>query len=259
MKYVNLLLTAMAFALATPAAAKNVAGQYILFAEQEASTPPIRTRILVSDNYVRFDDGEGLRDYLIFDRKAGILYNVRHDNRSVMILRRKDVQIEPPFELKHTVRDLGVMEEAPTINDQKPVHHQYLTNGEMCVDVVSIKGLMPEAVQALKEFQQVLASDSKMTFNNIPADLHKPCSIAMSTFAPARHLSNGFPIQESKPGYTRSLIDFKQNFTIDASLFEVPEEYFRFSVQQMREGRVNFENEQIIEARPDAPGGANQD
>lgn len=260
MTYRFALLTTLisALGLSNLAAAGTVDGQYILFAEQEKPAPPIKTRILVSEKYVRFDDGKGERDYLIFDRDNETLYNVRNDERTIMLVNKKEIDLAPPFELKHSEKNLGAMEDAPNINDEKPIHHQYLTNGDVCVDVVSVESLMPEAVQALKEFQLILASDSKVTFNNIPADLHEPCGIAMSTFAPTRHLSHGFPVQEWKPGYSRSLVDYKADYQIDTKMFALPEEYFRFSVQQMREGRVDFKNEKIIEA-PEAPVSAKKD
>jgi hypothetical protein len=248
MKYLYIFITLVSLLPALPgvAAAQTVKGQYIVFAEQEQSSPVIKTRVLVTKDFVRFDDGEGKDDYLVFDRGQKTLYNVRNDNHTIMLIRAKDRPLDPPFELKRTVKVVNSMNDAPEIHGEKPVHRQYLTNGKVCIDVISVKGLMPEAVTALKEFQEILASDSKMTFNNMPADLQKPCDIDMNTFNPTRHLSHGFPIQEWKPGYKRSLVDYKEHYDIDPKLFELPDGYFRFSVQQMREGRVDFDNQKIV-------------
>ena len=80
---------------------------------------------------------------------------------------------------------------------------------------------------------------SKVTFNNLPADLQKPCNISMNTFAAGRHLALGFPIQEwSEYGSGRALVDYQLNFQPDASLFVLPADYHHFTVQEFREGKV---------------------
>lgn len=220
---------------------------YFVFVEEEQGLDPYQTRVMLNDDFMRFDDGEGAADYLIFDRHKKIIYNVNSEQKTVMMLEEKDTQLEPPFALKHEVKTLQTANDAPSIAGITPVHYQYLTNDELCLDVISVDGLMPDALVALRDFQEILASDSKVTFGAIPADLHDPCEISLSTFAPVRHMQHGFPLQEWKPGYKRSLIDYNENYTIPAGSFDLPKDYFYYSVQQFREGRVDMQNRQIIE------------
>ena len=70
--------------------------------------------------------------------------------------------------------------------------------------------------------------------------------MAMTTFAPTRHLEYGFPLQEWKPGYTRSLMDFKQSYEVAADTFDVPKDYFSYSVQEYRDGKVDVVNRKVI-------------
>ena len=105
--------------------------------------------------------------------------------------------------------------------------------------MIAVPGLMPDVVIALREFSELLASDSKVTFNTLPAELQKPCDISMNTFAPGRHLEFGFPIQEwSMNGSGRSLLDYQLDYQPDQALFDLPQDYRQFTVQEFREGKV---------------------
>lgn len=210
------------------------------FVEYEKYVKPYPTRLIVTNEFMRFDDGEGSSSYILFDRAANTIYSVNSDERTVMSLKHKDIEVEPPFELKLEEKNLGTMKDAPTIQGLKPLHYRFSANGEACYDVVAVDGLMPDVVEAMKAFKDILASDSKVTFNNIPADLQNACDMSMDTFASGRHLKYGFPIQEwSTNGDGRTLVNYDENFTPDPALFVLPEDYERFSVEDIRGGTVS--------------------
>ena len=219
---------------------------YILYMEKEDGVDPFQTRVFVSKDFLRFDDGEGSVNYVLMDRASKKIYSVNHENKTVMILQEKHSPATPPFELKYAVKKIGDMAEAPQINGKQPEHYQLSTNDQVCVDVVAVDGLMPEAVQAFKDFQMVLASDSATTIGNLPADMQDPCVMAMTTFAPTRHLEYGLPVQEWKPGYSRSMMDYKQAYPVDADTFVVPKDYFSYTVQEFRDGKVDMMNRKVL-------------
>lgn len=211
----------------------------IKFVEYEKYVKPYPTRLIVTNQFMRFDDGEGSKSYILFDRDANMIYSVNADERTVMSLKHKDIEIEPPMELKLEDKNLGTMEDAPTIQGMKPLHYRFSANGEDCYDVVAVDGLMPDVVEAMKAFKEILASDSKVTFNNMPADLQNACDMSMDTFAAGRHLKYGFPIQEwSTNGDGRTLVDYEENYQPDPELFVLPEDYEHFSVEDIRGGKV---------------------
>ena len=211
----------------------------ILFAEQEPGVEPYQTRLIVTKDYMRFDDGEGSVDFVLFDRKTNIIYSTNSGERTVMSVEAKSKKVNPPFELKDTVKNLGMMKDAPKIQGETAQHYQFMTNDTLCYEVVAVKGLMPDVVNAMKAFQKVLESDSKVTFHTLPADMHNACDMSMSTFAAGRHLDYGFPIQEWTPdGTGRALMDFDDKFKADKKLFELPNDYRQFSIQDFREGKV---------------------
>ncbi len=222
------------------------AGHDILltFIEFEKGVDPYRTRAIVTPDFLRFDDGEGSVDFVLFDRRKRIVYSVNSEDKTVLAVHAKHIEIEPPMKLDLVARVVDSMQDAPTIDGKTPQHYQFLANGEVCYDTVSVKGLLPDAVAALRDFTAVLASDSKVTFNTLPADLHDACDMSMNTFAAGRHFAYGFPVQEwSAAGAGRTLIDYRTDYRADPALFVLPGEYAHFTVQDFREGRVETDIE----------------
>ncbi len=234
------------FALLLGACQQAPQDQLIVYLENEDGVEPYKTRIIVTQKFIRFDEGDNSETFLIFDRANKIAHSVNHDMKSTMVVEGKDAEVKAPIELNHTVKIIDDIKDAPKIDGVTPIHRQHSTNDQVCFDVISADGLMPEAVAAMIEFHQVLATDSASTFNIMPADMHDPCAISMSTFVPTRHLQHGFPVQEWKPGYARSLVDYQSNYKADASLFVLPENYFTYTVQAFREGRVDLMNQKVF-------------
>lgn len=217
----------------------------VLFMEQEDGVEPYQTRMVVTKKFIRIDDGTDADSFVLFDRVNKIVYSTNPDEGTVMAVHEKKLKkgqvFDPPFKLTHTVKEITGMKDAPSINGKKAKHFQLITNDKVCYDVVAVKGLMPNVVKALIEFKKHLATDSVATFNNMPADMHDACDMAMTTFKPARVLEFGFPIREwGKREYVRTLIDYDVNYTADARLFVLPAGYKHYSIQDLREGKVNF-------------------
>jgi len=226
-------------------AQKEQSDTLVLFMEQESGIEPYQTRMIVNQKFVRVDDGEGSRNFVLFDRIKKVVYSVNPDEKRIMAIHEKKLEkgqvFEPPFKLTHSVKELAKMKDAPTINGEVARRYQLSTNNEICYDVVAIKGLMPNVVTALTEFHQHMATDSRVTFNNMPADMQDACDMTLTTFKPTRQLAFGFPIQEwGKQGYMRSLVDYDVNYKADPKLFVLPEGYQNYTVQDLREGKVKF-------------------
>ena len=85
---------------------------YILYMEKEEGVDPFQTRVFVSKDFIRFDDGEGSVNYVLMDRATKKIYSVNHENKTVMILEEKHSPATPPFELKYAVKKIGDMAEA---------------------------------------------------------------------------------------------------------------------------------------------------
>lgn len=226
-------------------AQKEVGDTLVTFMEQETGVEPYQTRMIVTKDFVRVDDGDGSNSFILYDRNKKIVYSINPEEQSVMAVHEKKLSkgevFEPPFKLTHASNKMPELKDAPMISGEKAKHYQLITNDEICYDVVAVKGLMPNVVQALSDFHLHMASDSRVTFNNIPADMQDACEMTMTTFQPIRQFAFGFPIQEwGSNGYTRSLIDYKTDYKVDPNLFVFPEGYKHYTVQDLREGKVKF-------------------
>lgn len=217
----------------------------VVFVEQEKGVDPYQTRMIVTKKFIRIDDGEGSNSFVLFDRVKKVVYSTNPDENSIMAVHEKKLKkgevFEPPFKLTHLEKEMSAMKDAPTINGKQAKHYQLITNNKICYDVVSVQGLMPHVVTALTEFNKHMATDSIITFNNMPADMHDACDMTTTTFKPARKFKFGFPVQEwGKRDYRRSLVDFNEDYKVDPKLFILPEGFKRYTVQELREGKVNF-------------------
>ena len=92
------------------------------FVEYEKYVKPYPTRLIVTNEFMRFDDGEGSTSYILFDRGANTIYSVNSDERTVMSLKHKDVELEPPVELNLEEKNLGTRKDEPSIQGKKHLH-----------------------------------------------------------------------------------------------------------------------------------------
>lgn len=245
-KLVLLFLSSLAIVFGLSSCVNEPNDALVIFTEQEKDVEPYQTRMIVTKEFVRVDDGEGATNYILFNRNKKIVYSINPDEKSVMAIHEKKLKegdiFEPPFKLTHSVKKMPEMKDAPTIKGESAKHYQLITNDKICYDVVAIKNMMPNVVEALKEFHAHMATDSMVTFNNIPKELLEACEITSTTFKPSRQFDFGFPIQEwGNNDYSRSLVDYNDNYKADPKLFGFPEGYKHYSVQELREGKVSFE------------------
>lgn len=217
----------------------------VMFMEQERGVEAFQTRMIVTKKFLRIDDGDSSNSFVLYDRIKKIVYSTNPDEKRTMAIHEKKLKegqvFEPPFKLTHAVKEMPVMKDAPSIDGKKAKRYKLMTNDKGCYDVIAIKGLMPHVVKALTEFHKHMATDSVVTFNNMPADMHDACDMTMTTFKPTRHFEFGFPIQEwGKREYMRSLVNYDVNYKADPKLFVLPEGYNNYTVTELREGKVKF-------------------
>ena len=234
-RYFFLLFILAVLAACDKPASKGSDSLLLTFGDREMDVEPYQTRVIITPEFMRFDDGEGATDFLLFDRKQKTIYSVVQSNKSITIIKSDVMEAKPPFDLKLGKKQIDDLKDAPTMEGVSPVHHVYMSGEQICFEAISVPGFLPAYVQAMKEFNDVLAEDSKLTLNNLPADMHNGCNLARSIFAPNRHLQDGFPVQVWSPDGSHSvLLDFKKDYVADKTLFELPSSYQKLDIQQIR-------------------------
>jgi len=196
----------------------------LTFSESEPGGEPYPVRMLVTDKFLRIEDGDGQSGYVLFDRAARTIYSISHEARTTLVLRAEKVKLAAPEKFEHRVdRDPASF---PAVDGRTVTHYRLITNGEHCFDVYAAAGLLPQSVAALREYHETLAGEQAMMQATVPAGMQSACELADYVFLPARYLEHGFPVRQvSRAGVTRQLVDFKTAVPVEPKLFELPKDY----------------------------------
>lgn len=227
MRAILTLLTSLA-AWSTAGAAGATA-DLLVYRVEEAGLAPYVSRILVTPGYLRMDEGTDDGGYTLFDRAAGVFYNVDPEDRSVMVIDPPRTRPEAPVPLVLGAEPLPDIPREP-VAGAVPEGWRLLANGEVCVDLVAAPGIMDNAVTALAEFYERLSFHHGAVIPATPPDLIDACDLADNVFAPARLYAHGLPLRQSSPRMKRELVDHGEAMPVAPGLFEVPADYRRLVI-----------------------------
>ena len=211
----------------------SIPGVNILsYEEREAGTDNYIVRVLVSPGYVRFDDGYTASDFALLDRQSKTVFSVSHEDRSILVIEYQSGGVATPLDL--TLMETRTPDDAaPAIAGKQPVHINYLANGDLCFQAITVPDVMGDAVAGMAEYAEVLAERQLNNMESVPESMQTPCFLSRYVHASARQYQDDLPVQEwDDTGYFRTLTDFSENETVPAALFELPDAYERFSPGQ---------------------------
>jgi len=204
----------------------------VLYEEQEAGTEPYPVRILVSPEFVRFDDGYDESDFVLLDRGSRTLFSVAHESRSVLEIRNHPFSGSLPPDITLT-EDRIEDDNVPTIAGKQPLHIRYLANETPCYQAISVSGLLEKVVAGLIEYETALGERQLGNLQSVPETMQSPCFLSRYAYAPERHYTHGLPVQTwDETGFYRSLTDFHEGETVASALFQIPDDYDRLSLEQ---------------------------
>jgi hypothetical protein len=206
---------------------------FLTFSEVEPGGEPYPVRMLVTEKFLRIEDGDGQSGYILFDRAARTIYSISHEARTILVLQAQPTKLEKPKKFEHRVeRDSATY---PEVDGRTVVHYRLITNGDHCLDVYAAEGLLPLAQAALREYHETLASEQAAMQATMPAGLQSACDLADYVFLPARYLAHGFPVRQvNRAGVTRQLTDFQSGVPVEPKLFELPQDYKRIVPADLR-------------------------
>ncbi len=206
------------------------------FTEQDRGSEAYATRMLVSRDFLRIDDGrtgEGADSgFVLLDRKARTIYSVSPGDKTILVIKPLPITLPRPDNFELSVElDKEVL---PQVGGKPVVHHRLLTGREMCTEVYAAAGLLPHVVAALREYHEILAGEQAQTEAHILKAERSPCNLAELVFAPTRHLDYGFPVRQiSYNGHARQLVDYKLDAVLEAGWHTLPQDYRRYSIGDM--------------------------
>ena len=183
-------------------------------------------RIMVTSNYVRFDDGANQDGFLLFDRQKKVIYSVNAEDKAILEIEPKPVETTPDDIPKvEVVRKKD--DKAPMVGGAKPVEVELLANGESCEKRLLVPGLMKQALAGLAEYHKVLSWQQQATVGTIPAEMQNACDLALNVYYPDLLLKEGLHFQRWGMAGRDELVDFANGKKVDARFFELPKGYRR--------------------------------
>lgn len=215
---------ALALSLSTAAQAAQRDAALLVYRVWEPGLDPYISRVLVTPEFVRIDEGAGAVDYTLYDRQQEIIYNVSGEDRSALVMNPPVPDLKLPDSLKLT-EQVSADPEAPQIAGHAPQNVTLMANGKVCRELVAVPGLMTAAMDGMRDFQTLLGRVQAATLYAIPADMQTDCELAENVYAPLRGLGHGLPIQERGAKRSRSLVDFAPVHGVDEALFGIPAGY----------------------------------
>jgi hypothetical protein len=209
-------------------------GYLLMFQEKEMGTEYSPTRMIITGDFLRIDENRDDNEFVLFDRKQRTIYNVTQGDRTILVVKERPIELARPEPFENTV-EKSDLEDGPSVGGKAITRYVLSTNGEQCYEVFAAEGLLEEARKALAEFQEVLAGEQAASLALTPPEFRSGCDLADSVFEPNRHLAYGFPVRTAQPGgRVRMLIDYDDHYAPDKKLFELPADFARFTIDDMR-------------------------
>jgi hypothetical protein len=190
------------------------------YQDSESGEPAYQTRILVSERYLRMDDGNDGADFVLFDRKTGKVSNVVHAQKMLMAMHEKKLP-KPPSHAYRVERKVMPVRAGT-------VRVQVLADGRLCSETVAVARLYPDAARALTEYKAALAYTQWTTYRNTPAELRQDCDLVHHVWQSGMALSQGLPIEERDYAGRVRLYVSGETRKLRPELFELPKDYETF-------------------------------
>ena len=233
-KKIAFLCCLLSICLAGKTQAETVLADLLVYrVEKTAVSAPYLSRIMVSDDMLRMDeagdDSDGsVGGYLLLDRKARLVLSVDPESRSVMVIGppADDAGSESAVTLEIESRPL---DGAPLFAGKQPMKHAFHVQGKECFSIVSIEGVMPRAMKALREMNSILAERHRRVLGSA-ADTQQDCRFLVDAYRPGIAYSMGLMLTMMNGSENQQLVDYQQEMQVDAGFFEEPLEYNRFTM-----------------------------
>ena len=201
------------------------AGYLLLFSEKRPNETEHSVRMMITDDYLRIDEGPQSQDYELFDRHNKSITEVTGETESIHYVNPTDQHVRPTFPVRWVIESQTsqALMRTQQNNQASATHYLFYLNDEPCYNLVTIDNHLTETLDALREYNRVIANDLK---SNYQMSENRHCSDAINIFDPNVRLQYGFPLREwGQYGYQRFLVDFQKDVIFPESLFKSPKRH----------------------------------
>jgi hypothetical protein len=199
----------------------------------EVDSQQYRSRLIVTPEFLRFDDGNDSSDFLLYDRKKKTIYNTSTQDQTILVIRNRKVALPKKSDWTHSVDTDN--QKMPSVGGKTVKHWVLLTNNLVCYDLYAARDLLPDVTNALAEYRRVLATQQAEIYLNTRERQRDVCDLANNIYLPDRYLQHGFPVRyRDKDGRGEELVGYKKSVKVKPELFKLPAGYTEYSISDMR-------------------------
>ncbi len=198
------------------------------YLEQDAGNDPWEVRYIITEHYLRSDQGDGSLDYVLLDRRNKQIYNVVEDSRTILNIDGRGKIGKRPAALEITVKQ-SHDSEAPKLEGHESTTLELFAGDELCYSSIVVEGLMENTREAFESFADVLAVQQERSKGNTPAEYITPCFQARYLYKADFDVALGLPVVTWGPGGEhRQLLRYERDVMIDDALLELPKDYEQY-------------------------------
>lgn len=199
------------------------------FMDQQANSGGYVTRFLVTERYLRMDFGQDRDDYVLFDRRANLAYNVTHEQRQILLIEPGEVTLPKP--------EKWSVDEDMLADERGKRTFDLVVNGTKCSRITASPTFLPEVARALGDFNQLMSATQAATYLVTPPEMRHPCELARYILEPKRWLKSGLPLHEANiDGSIRRLLNYQTDVPMRRGLFALPASYRTVRLRDMQSG-----------------------
>ena len=123
--------------------------------------------MLITQDFVRSDEDVDGGSFLLYDRRAKVVYSVSREQRRILVIRDQPFDPRVPETLLLEDR-VTLAEEAPRIEGRPAYAYSLLSDGNVCQQSLVVPGLLAEEAKAIIELRGLLAGRQYRDLNKTP-------------------------------------------------------------------------------------------
>lgn len=197
----------------------------IRYLDQEPEQAAYTSRILVLGERLRMDYGRDEEDFILYDRRAGMVWLVAHGERRLTGI--------PARPMKQVIKstpwpkdwELHWERQASGANTL----FQVRLNGQLCVEFKSAPILKEEA-RLLRDFRRALAGNQADSWGGTPESLRQSCSLALDVRDPGLEYQHGLLLAARYWDGRSRIYQSHESRGALPTLFDLPAGYQRYIV-----------------------------
>jgi len=184
------------------------------YIDQDPGDPPYLTRILVTPDFMRIDEGKDDGDFVLLDRRQLKVINVMHGNQLAMVFSAGKLPPKPSGWKP-------VLDVQPAAAGTR--RFSLTVKGVVCSEGVAARGAAPDAARAMAELKSVLAAMQYRVWKDSPREIQHDCDLANQVWESGTTLKLGLPLEEREfTGRTRQF-ENESKQPLRPELFRVPD------------------------------------